>query len=141
MSNFTVFEAGAPSDWLRGEFPHPAFSRPVRGKLFLAERLGLTGMEVSLNSLPPNVAVPFLHAHHEHEELYLFLSGHGELQVDGQVTKVGPGSAIRVAPAGKRTWRNTGDAPLVYVVIQAKEGSVAGSTINDGHVIPEAVQW
>ena len=141
MANFSVFQAGSPSEWSKGEFAHPAFQRPVRGKFFLAEPLGLTGMEVSLNSLPPKVAVPFLHAHREHEELYLFLAGRGELQVDGEYVAVGPGTAVRVAPAGKRSWRNLGDEALVYLVIQAKAGSLAAATIKDGQPVDAPVVW
>jgi uncharacterized cupin superfamily protein len=139
--NYSVCEAGNLSDWKEGEFPHPAFQKPVRGKFFLAEPLGLTGMEVSLNSLPPKAAVPFLHSHREHEELYLFLSGQGELLVDGEITKVGPGSAVRVATAGKRAWRNTGDDALIYVVVQAKAGSLAQGTIKDGQMEKEPPVW
>jgi len=141
MSTYSVFEAGAPAEWLRGEFPHPAFKRAVRGKQFLAEQLGLTGMELSLNSLPPGFAVPFLHRHRAHEELYLFLSGQGEVQVDGDVIPVRAGSAVRIAPEGARTWRNTGEESLVYVVIQARAGSLASRTIGDGQPLDTPPVW
>lgn len=141
MKHYARFEAGEPSTWSAWEFQHPAFARPARGKLFLAERLGLTGMEISLNTFARGAAMPFLHTHREHEEVYLFLSGRGEFQVDGERVEVAPGTAVRVAPRGKRAWRNTGDAPLLFVVIQAREGSISYNTIADGEHVEGAVTW
>ena len=113
----------------------------VRGKGISRETLGLTCTEVSLNSLAPGVAVPFLHAHKQNEELYLFLKGQGEIQVDGAIIPVTAGSAIRVDPAGMRSWRNTGSEPLLYVVVQAKAGSLEQATGGDGIVPDQPVKW
>ena len=87
------------------------------GKGFLGQRLGLTGMEVSLNAMAPGQSVPFSHAHKQNEELYLFLSGSGEMLLDNEVVKVGAGSAARISPAVVRCWRNTGDVPLTCIVV------------------------
>lgn len=134
------FDAGPPTAWGRWQFQHPLFSRPTPGKLLLGELLGLAGMEVSLNALPPGAAMPFAHRHREHEELYLFLSGRGELRVDDESFEVTAGSCIRIAPEGARIWRNLGDEPLVYVVIQAAAtGSVRG--ISDGEPCPAPEDW
>lgn len=141
MAHFTRFEAGPAADWPTWEFAHPAFSRPTRGKLFLRERVRLTGMEVSLNSLPPGAAVPFLHTHRAHEELYLFLSGSGEFVVDGERFAVQPGTVVKVDPAGARSWRNSGEMPLTYVVVQAKADSVTCDTIADGEVVKDVAPW
>lgn len=40
--------------------------------------LGLTGCEISVNTLPEGAAVPFVHAHIENEEIYIILEGQGE---------------------------------------------------------------
>ncbi|HKU38782.1 MAG TPA: cupin domain-containing protein [Polyangiales bacterium] len=141
MPNYATFEAGNPDTWSQWKFKHPLLERSARGKLFLRELLGLTGMEVSLNTLPPSAAMPFLHTHREHEELYVFLSGSGEFQVDGERFPVTPGALVRVAPAGERSWRNTGDEPLVYIVIQAKQGTVTCDTIADGVPVPSKAPW
>lgn len=141
MSNFSIFNAGSPEQWRELSFEHPAFKKPTRGKFFLGQPLGLTGMEVSLNSLPAGASIPFLHSHREHEELYMFLSGSGELLVDGAHIPVRAGSAVRIAPAGKRSWRNTGDVPLVYLVIQATAGSLISSGIGDGVPVPGINPW
>ena len=43
----------------------------------LHEALGLTGAEVSINTVPPNGGVPFVHVHTNNEELYIVLEGKG----------------------------------------------------------------
>jgi mannose-6-phosphate isomerase-like protein (cupin superfamily) len=139
--SFSLFESGAPASWDRGSFFHPRLGREFRGKLFLREHLALSGMEVSLNRVEPGRGVPFRHRHQRHEELYLFLSGTGEFQVDDEVFAVGPGSAVRVGTSGARAWRNTGSEPLVFVVVQAAEGSLAVGSVDDGERVPGDVRW
>jgi mannose-6-phosphate isomerase-like protein (cupin superfamily) len=139
--HYTVAQLGALEDWDQHSFTHPAFPEPVPGKTFAKDALGLSGMEVSFNSVPPQSGIPFYHRHHANEELYVFLSGRGEMQVDGETIAVSEGSAVHVAPAGKRAWRNTGDTPLVYLVIQARTGTLAQGDISDGEVMPGDVVW
>jgi mannose-6-phosphate isomerase-like protein (cupin superfamily) len=136
MTNVIRFEAHEPSRWKEWLFQHPALEKPARGKLFLGERLGLKAMEVSLNSLPRGVAMPFSHRHRANEELYLFLAGRGEMTVDGETFEVCAGSAVGVQPEGVRTWRNVGDEPLVYVVVQASPQGGLVRGIADGEVVP-----
>ncbi len=136
----TGAEFGAPSEWQEFGYTHPRLGE-VKGKAFLKETLGLSSMEVSLNSLPGGASVPFLHAHHQNEELYLFLSGEGEFQVDEDRFPVSAGSALRVAPEGMRAWRSTGAEPLTFLVIQAKAGSLEQATGQDGILGPEAPRW
>lgn len=134
--NMSCVEVGEPQQWMNYQFAHPLLPRPTRGKHFLKDELGLSGLEISINSLPAGVAVPFWHSHRLNEELYFFLSGEGEFCVDERSVIVGPGSVVRVAPEGKRCWRNTGKEPLNYLVIQARAGSMAGATIEDGVPTP-----
>jgi len=49
----------------------------------LKEVLNLSGCELSINELPANVSVPFVHSHKQNEELYLVLKGGGTLFIDG----------------------------------------------------------
>jgi uncharacterized cupin superfamily protein len=95
-------------------------------KEFIAQTLGFTGMQVSLNRATPGQASPYLHAHRQHEELYLFLWGTGEFQVDGDVLPVKPGTMIRVAPEGQRAWRNNSSSDLLFIVVQANVGTLTG---------------
>jgi uncharacterized cupin superfamily protein len=107
-------------------------------KLFIGKAMGFTGMEVSLNRAAPGQSAPFLHAHRLHEELYLFLDGEGEFQVDGEVFPVKAGTLVRVMPAGLRAWRNTGDRDLLFIVVQANVDSLTGQ---DGIRSDEPMRW
>ena len=106
------------------------------GKAFVKELVGTTGMEVSFGSLASGEAVPFFHHHKQNEELYIVISGEGEFTLDGQVAAVGSGSLVRIAPAVSRCVRCTSAEPLVYICIQAKEGSLEQYTMTDGVVEP-----
>jgi len=134
-SNYSIAQAG---EWpqLRGHiFNHPLIGK-VPGKLFLKDPLRLTGMEVSLGVIPAGHGTPFLHAHRQNEELYIFVKGRGQFIVDGEVLEVREGTIVRVAPAGARAWRNTSAEDLYYIVVQAKAGTLANGTITDGMEIP-----
>ncbi len=139
--NYSVDSVGALSQWGTHHFTHAAFPEPVAGKKFVMEGLGLSGMEVSFNSVPPRAAIPFYHRHRSNEELYIFLAGRGEMQIDGANVAVSEGSVVRVSPAGVRAWRNTGDGNLVFLVAQARAGTLAGGNISDGEAVPGEVQW
>lgn len=140
--NFSAGHLGRFADLMQYEFVVPALgNRKVPGKVFLKEPLALTGVEMSWNCFPPGLAIPFLHAHREHEEVYLFISGSGEFMVDERVFPVAEGSVVRVAPAGARAYRNTGSAPLHFIVLQVKAGSLAASTVDDGEVIDRPLRW
>lgn len=134
--NMISVQVGEPQQWMDYQFAHPLLPRPAKGKHFLKEALGLSGMEISINSLPAGIAMPFWHTHKLNEEVYFFLSGEGEFCVDDRIIPVGPGSVVKVAPQGRRCWRNTGREPLNYLVIQARHGSLPEATIVDGVPTP-----
>jgi quercetin dioxygenase-like cupin family protein len=108
------------------------------GKLFLGKELGFTGMEVSLNRFAPGQQVPFMHQHRQHEEMYLFISGRGQFQVDGETFAVKPGTVVRVLPDAQRAWRNNSDEDLLCVVIQANIDSLTGQ---DGIRGETTIEW
>jgi mannose-6-phosphate isomerase-like protein (cupin superfamily) len=140
--NFSVAEIGAMDIWKSHTAKIKALpSVDVPGKLFLNPILGLTGMEVSVNCLPAGVAVPFYHKHHVHEELYLFLKGRGQFQVDGKIIEIREGTALRVSPDGERTWRNNSGEDLFYIVIQATAFSIATDGTEDGYSVQRKVVW
>ena len=68
----------------------------IPGKVFGGAALQATGSEFSFQLFQPGTETGFLHTHQTHEELYFFLSGNGEFQVDGQVFPVSEGSVVRV---------------------------------------------
>lgn len=140
-AHFTAAHVGPWSELKQYSYEVPQLGRQILGKVFLKEALELTGLEMSWNSFPPKAAMPFLHGHHENEEVYLFISGQGEFMVNDHVFKVSEGSVVRVSPAGLRAYRNTGSEPLNFIVLQVKEGSLSVGTVEDGFVVDKPLSW
>lgn len=113
----------------------------IPGKVFGGAALKATGGEFSFQVFQPGTETGFLHTHKTHEELYFFLSGAGEFQVDGQVFPVDEGSVVRVAPAGKRSVRNNGTAPLVMLCVQYRGDTLTAPAVADGNILNEPVKW
>ena len=113
----------------------------IQGKVFMGQTLQTTGAEISFQSFAPGKATGFLHTHQTHEELYIFVSGKGEFQVDGQVFPVGEGSVVRVAPEGKRSVRNNGTEPLIMICVQYKAQTFTAQDAADGQLLQEPVKW
>jgi mannose-6-phosphate isomerase-like protein (cupin superfamily) len=133
--NFTCGDVGSFAE-LR-DYVLPTLDRVVRGKVFLKEPIGFTGMEISFTTIPAGKNTPFLHHHKQDEEAYIFIQGSGRMQVDDEVFDVMEGSVVRVAPDGKRAIGNDSDKPLVYICIQAKAGSLEQYTRSDGVIDPD----
>lgn len=113
----------------------------IPGKVFGGAASGATGGEFSFQVFQPGAETGFLHTHKTHEELYFFLSGKGEFQVDGEVIPVAEGSVVRVAPDGKRSVRNNGAAPLVMLCVQYRGGTFTPEDAADGVLLNEPVKW
>ena len=102
------------------------------GHVTLHDDLALTGSEVSINELPAGVAVPFVHAHKQNEEVYLILSGQGLFYLDGEELTVREGDVLRVDPAARRGVKADANTSLRFVCIQAKTNSLTQFTETDG---------
>lgn len=140
--NFKAVEIGTFKDLDKYSYTLSSLSMTVVGKLFLNELLGLTGSEISLNKLPPMESMPFFHKHRLHEEVYIFLSGYGEFQVDGQLFPVTEGTVVRVDPDGERIWRNVSNfEDLIYIVLQFPVGKIDATKTNDGIVVNKKISW
>lgn len=113
----------------------------IPGKVFGGQNLGATGGEFSFQVFAPGQETGFLHTHRNHEELYFFLSGKGEFQVDGKVFPVEEGSVVRVAPEGKRSVRNNGSEPLVMLCVQYRGNTFTSDDAADGNILNEPVKW
>lgn len=113
----------------------------IPGKVFVGIATGATGAELSFQVFEPGAGTPFLHTHKTHEEFYIFVKGSGEFQVDGTVFPIGEGSIVRVAPAAKRTLRNTGNEPMIMICMQYKTNSFGAEDAHDGELLSEAIVW
>lgn len=113
----------------------------IPGKVFGGQALGATGSEFSFQVFVPGQETGFLHTHKNHEELYFFLSGSGEFQVDGKIFPIEEGSVVRVAPGGKRSVRNTGATPLIMLCVQYRSNTFTPEDAADGNILNEPVKW
>jgi mannose-6-phosphate isomerase-like protein (cupin superfamily) len=140
--HFSAVDLGLFSGLRQFTFEAPEKSIKADGKVFLKQLLNLTSAEISINSLPPSTSIPFYHKHQLNEEIYLFLSGAGEFQVDGSTFAVHQGTVVRVDPEGERCLRNTSTVEdLRWVVVQARAGSYSDHTIQDGVGVNRRVSW
>ena len=113
----------------------------IVGKVFGGAAVGATGAEFSLQRFAPGTETGFLHTHKNHEELYFVLAGAGEFRVDDRIFPVREGSVVRVAPAGRRTLRNNGSAPLTVLCIQYRSATFTAEDAADGVLFTEPVVW
>ncbi len=141
-ANFTAIDLGPLAELDQYTYKHPALPRETEGKVFLNQLLGMTSSEISINKLPPRTSVPFYHTHRLNEEIYLFLKGMGEFQIDDKDLPIREGTVVRVAQEGERCWRNTSDTDdLYYIVVQARAGTYEGHTVVDGVGVQKRVSW
>lgn len=108
--------------------------KTFEGKQFVKDATGATSCEISFGTLPTGAAIPFFHSHRDNEENYIILSGEGRFQVNDEVFDIAEGSVIRVATGCDRNIKCTSENPLVYICIQAKEGSLGNYTMTDADV-------
>lgn len=138
--NFSVCETGTRVDWAKHSLVIPGLGT-VTGKHFLKDVLSFSGCEISVNSLAPGESIPFSHRHQANEEIYIFVSGHGQMLIDSEVVDIKEGSVVRVSPSAERTWRNNSIEPLQYIVIQVQENSLQQYSSSDGLVTQQNPKW
>ena len=97
----------------------------------LHDKLGLTGAEISYNTLPAGGSVPFVHSHKQNEEIYGVLSGSGKAVIDGEEINLTQGDWLRISPKAERQFFASQDDSISYICIQVKENSLEGFTQND----------
>jgi len=141
MKNYQTQEIGKLNDLDQHVFAPPELPVRLEGKVFLKETLGLTSMEASVNKDAPGTGINFFHRHKNNEELYIFLGGKGEMVVDGKRFPVEEGTTVRIPPSAVRAWWNTGEEDLYYIVVQAPNSGLEGSTLADGELVEGAVPW
>lgn len=139
-ANFSAISVGALNE-LGDYVLEPGPEVKIPGKVFGGAALGATGSEFSFQVFQPGTESGFLHTHKNHEELYFFLSGKGEFQVDGEVFPIAEGSVVRVNPAGKRSVRNNGTTPLVMLCVQYRGNTFTSEDAADGVILNEEVKW
>ena len=102
------------------------------GKQFINDTFG---------TIEPGQAAPFFHSHKQNEEIYIILSGAGDFQVNDTAFPIAEGSIVRVATACNRSIRCTSTEKMLYICIQAKEGSLEQCTMEDGEITQQETKW
>lgn len=99
-------------------------------RIELHGRLGLTGSEISIDELPAEAAVPFVHAHKENEEVYYIVKGGGTFAIDGEEVALKEGDFIKIAPKRKRQIF-AGESGITYLCFQTKASPLEQYTAGD----------
>lgn len=120
MTNYEVLEIGALDGW--GEHVGMA-----PGKRFIDKEMATQFIGMSANSIEPGGAAPFWHTHSAIEEIYLFLTGTGQMALDDELVDVQAGTVVRVGQGVWRAWGAAPDSaePLTWLCIRAGNGELA----------------
>ena len=139
-SNFKAVDFGELSE-LKDYVLELGTEMKIPGKVFGGAVLGANGGDFSFQMFQPGTETGFLHKHKQHEELYFFLRGKGEFQVDGQIFPIKEGSVVRVAPEGERSVRNNGTEPLIMLCVQYKGNTFTAEDASDGIILEKQIKW
>lgn len=80
--------------------------------LFSADRTATTGLTVGIAEVPVGAPRPPRGHTHEQHEVYVFLSGSGEVVIEGRATPVTVGDAVFIPGNVEHMSVNTGNVPL-----------------------------
>ncbi len=95
--------------------------------------------DLALVRIPKGKTLCPYHAHAAESELYLVVSGRGNVRDKDGVTEVGPGDAFLFQPCEAHQLSNAGDEDFVYHVIADNPRS--GGTTGDSCYYPDSGKW
>ncbi len=104
MSDYQVTQLGDPDQW-RAHYGGFVPDRSREGRRVVDHELPMQFIGMTANALVPGEEAGYWHSHDSDEELYVFLSGRGQMGLDDDVVDVIAGSCIRVGQGVMRTWR------------------------------------
>ena len=136
VSDYTIIRADDVDDVYAGTSV-PGEFRP------LSDALDTEQLAVTLIRVPPHCDFEqgTGHYHRELEELYLVTAGTLTMRFGDDVRKVSAGSAVRVAPATRRSHRNEGDETVEMWAISRQIGRGDAVKIDEfWEASPDAVQ-
>lgn len=110
-------------------------SKQEGSRVELHDKLGLTGAEISINTILEGGSVPFVHAHKTNEEIYYILSGKGKAIINGEEVSLDPGDWIRISPDAKRQFFAGEHDAISYLCIQVKANSLEQYTGDDAVIL------
>ena len=95
--------------------------------------------DLALVRIPKGKSLCPYHAHAAESELYLVVSGRGNVRDKNGITKVGPGDAVLFQPGEAHQLSNAGDEDFVYYVIADNPRS--GGATGDSCYYPDSSKW
>ncbi len=106
--------------------PTEEWSSPTRGtvrwwELFGGDVTATDEMVVGVAEVPAGSVAPPRGHRHDATEVYVILSGAGEVVVDGRATAVRTGSAVWIPEDVEHFARNTSDEPLRLLYVFARD--------------------
>lgn len=120
MTDYTISELGPMSGWtdLYGGFT-PQSER--KGKHIVSADLATKFLGLSANAMEPGQSATYWHTHTRVEEVYVFLTGQGQMALDDEVVDVRAGTSVSVGLDVWRTWRCLPEStePLTWLCIRA----------------------
>src|SRR6476620_9514544 len=95
--------------------------------------------DLALVRIPKGKTLCPYHAHAAESELYLVVSGRGQVRDKNGITEVGPGDAFLFQPGEAHQLSNAGNEDFVYYVIADNPRS--GGTTGDSCYYPDSGKW
>lgn len=136
MSEYSIVRADDAPDSYEGTSVPGEFRRLTPA--LESEQLALTLIRVPPHS---DFEQGTGHYHAELEELYVVTRGTLTFRVGDDIHRVGPGTAIRVAPRTPRSHRNEGDEPVELWAVSRKLDHPDATKIDEfWEASPDAVQ-
>jgi mannose-6-phosphate isomerase-like protein (cupin superfamily) len=136
MSAYSIVNADEVEDHYEGTSVPGEFRR-------LTPALGCEQVALTLIRVPPHSDFEqgTGHFHDEIEEVYVVTRGTLTMRLGDDIHKVGPGTAVRVAPKTPRSHRNEGDEPVeMWAVSRHVDGSDATKIDDFWPASPDAEQ-
>jgi len=63
------------------------------------------------------------------------------MSIDDERFAVKEGTCVSIKPEARRSWWNTGDTDLIYIVMQAPVGGMKTPALVDGVILEGQVPW
>jgi quercetin dioxygenase-like cupin family protein len=136
MSAYSIVNADEVEDHYEGSSVPGEFRR-------LTPALGCEQVAVTLIRVPPHSDFEqgTGHFHDEIEEVYIVTRGTLTMRLGQDVHKVGPGTAVRIAPDTPRSHRNEGDELVELWAISQQLGRQDATKLDDfWEASPDAAQ-
>jgi mannose-6-phosphate isomerase-like protein (cupin superfamily) len=135
MSDYSILKADEAEDAYADSDVPGEFRSLTEG--LEAEQLAITLMRIPPHS---DFEQGTGHRHEQIEEVYLVTRGTLTMRFGDEVERVGPGTAVRVAPETVRSHRNEGDEPVEMWAISSASDD-GGEKVEDfWEASPEAAQ-